>query len=157
MLRTCKIFKVSAITSNVKVFKGIESAKPLTVEEGGIQAPFDIKSFGSAMAKGTEYICECNLFWLMLTFLSMANIPTDMVRVKRLMNHYFKSPDRPRKPIIVSVPTRDYDPLAHRGALRSPSPEEVIHAFLLAVHRDFKGNASDDVMKEWRNCTNARG
>ena len=66
------------------------------------------------------------------------------------MNNSFKSPDRPRKPIIVSVPTRDYDPLAHRGALRSPSPEEVIHAFLLAVHRDFKGNASDDVMKEWR-------
>ena len=39
--------------------------------------------------------------------------------------------------------------MAHKGALRSPSPEEVIHAFLLAVHRDFKGNASDDVMKEW--------
>ena len=49
---------VAAITGNVKAFKGIESAKPLTVEEGGIQAPFDSKSFRSAMTKGTECICE---------------------------------------------------------------------------------------------------
>ena len=31
---------VTTLTTNVKVFKGIENTKPLAVSEGGIQAPF---------------------------------------------------------------------------------------------------------------------
>ena len=84
---------VTNTVTKAKPLKDNESRHPLKVEEGGLQAPFSCNSFVAAMTKGAEHVRGCNLFWLRLTFLCLANIPTDMSKVKRLTHHYFKSPD----------------------------------------------------------------
>ena len=53
-----------------------------------------------------------------------------------------------RDPIVVGVADTDWDPLAHQGAWRSCSPEEVIFGFIFAIQRDLGGEA--DIVKRWR-------
>lgn len=42
-----------------------------------------------------------------------------------------------------------FDPMAHKGSLLRVSPEEPIHAWLLAVSRDIDSQVDQSVLDQW--------
>ena len=73
-----------------------------------------------------------------------------MSHVERLRRHYFWQPDRMQKIIVIRVPHLDFDPMEHKGSLGSPSPEEIVHAFLKAIAEDIEAAKPDEHLKLWK-------
>ena len=51
--------------------------------------------------------------------------------------------------MIVALPDKDIDAATLKGGLQSVSPEEEIHAWVWAVHRDLKAR-NEAALSEWR-------
>ena len=66
-----------------------------------------------------------------------------------LMEHDFQTPARFPGMLYISVPSVTYEPLQHKGAFQSASPEEIRAAFLLAFARDIAAGAPESVVRDW--------
>ena len=94
-------------------------------------------------------MCEMagNLLWLNVFRPPLAGVPINASGVDILMNRNFREPVSFPAPLMVAVPTTQYKAEEHLGDWQFITPEEVIHAYLLAAARDV-GNQQK--MKLWR-------
>ena len=139
------------------MFKNIVASSPLDLSKdkatgGGAQAPYNQAGFQVGMETGKTYICGGNLFWLAMVYTSMPGVPTHMTHVRNLQKYHFSSPCRFKRPIVISVPDVGFCPLQHKGALRTPCPEEMVHAFLLAVADDILAKKTRQHLLQWRSA-----
>ena len=68
----------------------------------------------------------------------------------QLAEHSFQEPGQLTGTSVVVVDSKTYNPLAHKGALRRLSPEEVNFARIVGIHNAIKNNASEDKLKRFR-------
>lgn len=88
------------------------------------------------MSTAKAYDASCNLFWLNLQWSPCPSVPINRSAVDMLRRVYFTKPSRFPTPIVVAVPAGGMTALefhSTKGNLRRVSPEEIEHAFLLAV------------------------
>ena len=102
------------------------------------------------MATSGTYVCGGNLFWLCLAYNSIPGVPAFMHRVDKLRRHYFPKPDRFKKQITIRVPHKDFNPMEVKGSLKSPSPEEIVHAFLMGMSAAVKSDAPVEELQLWK-------
>jgi hypothetical protein len=70
--------------------------------------------------------------------------------VKNLCTRDFKVPkDFPEK-IEIAAESQTWDASSHFGSWKRTTPDEIIHAFIIAIARDVKANAKDAILKSWR-------
>lgn len=50
---------------------------------------------------------------------------------------------------MIAVGSKEFDPMSHRGSLLRVSPEEPIHAWVLAVARDIDAKVDRSVLDLW--------
>jgi hypothetical protein len=108
-----------------KVFKDIMNALPLSIGEGGSQAPFDQDSFKKVMESGESYTCSINFMWIGHKLRAMAGVPISRRAINMFLTHKrfenYKFPSL----IEITVDSVTYKPLEHKGALlRLSAPEE---------------------------------
>ncbi len=101
-----------------------------------------------------RYRCAGNMLWADLKL--EATLPTRLAQVTRVQNTYFRTcPPQFPQLVIVGVTDVDVNPITqwgHRGGLPRISPEEPIHALILAAKAALDAGLGDAVLTEWRAC-----
>ena len=105
--------------------------------------PLNSETYKLAM-KGGFHEAASNFWYHDVFHVEQAGIPVNRATVKKIMEHHFKSPtaEFPFQ-IFCASPSEEWDPLAHKGAWKRLSPEEPIHALLLACQRDIKAQSTE--------------
>ena len=133
------------------VFDGMEAQDPLSIANGGVQAPFSQRDLEtSCLGKAQAYACGINLSWVNLTYSATPGIPIRMAAAREVTEKTFMEPTH-MESLTIGVPSHDYKVKSHRGALMRVSPEEMTSAFILAVARDVTNGAPEDTLLQWRN------
>ena len=131
-----------------------EDQKPLELgAQGGFQAPFDGDNFKRSLTANGIYRCGFNLFMTNLSWTATPGVPIVQGRIDTLVQYSFLKPGPIPFDFVIRVPTADYDPLRHKGALQCVSPEEVKVAFMMALARDVLAEGLADreaVLKGWK-------
>ena len=131
----------TALLLRTDLFRDLESMKPLTIEEGGRQDPFDnrkLQSMMEALKEGDsttdQYIAGGNVAWVSWSWSSTASVPVYKSSVKWIMHTTHKTP----QPINLVVAVDDLFMDQKNGQMKRISPEEDHHAFILATARDLQ-------------------
>jgi hypothetical protein len=137
------------------VFKGIEKADAVGIDKkagklSGYKDPFNNQKYNDAMQGAGMYEASCNLFWCNALFSATPGVPILELGITRLMEHHFCEPSPFPFPLIIAVESVSHQPWNHKGGLHRASPEEIDHAFLLAVARDIVGNVDNAKLEQWR-------
>ena len=133
-----------------KKFAGIKGAAALTVEEGGACAEVTHEALKASISKGGELTALANFFDQNILDPATPGIPIMRERVQKLADHKLPEPQRSCPWIIdIAVPTLDWNPREHRGDWPRASPEEPVHAAILAVIRDLDNNVEESVLDKW--------
>ena len=67
------------------VFDGMEAQDPLSIANGGVQAPFSQRDLEtSCLGKAQAYACGINLSWVNLTYSATPGIPIRMAAVREV-------------------------------------------------------------------------
>jgi hypothetical protein len=141
---------ISSIKAH-KIFSGIDDAMPLCMASGagGAQAPFSSADFRNAMNGAGHYVCGGNFWWQDPLYTPCPGVPMNVTCVEKMSSHLFAEPAP--FPVMMTVGvSEDTLPETHFGAIPRCLPEEFVHAFILAVHRDIKAGVGDDVLQAWR-------
>ena len=153
-------------------FVGIQEATPLTLGEGGSQAPYKHSDYLLALGgKEVEpgclaqwhfcpdrtYTCAINLAWVDFQWSATPGVPVRMAALERLRDTAFKSPC-PAPQVHVAVPKEaEYEPDMHKGGLKQVSPEEITAAYIMAIARDIDNQVEGYILSDWlkylRTCT----
>ena len=98
----------TALLLRTDLFRDLESMKPLTIEEGGRQDPFDnrkLQSMMEALKEGDsttdQYIAGGNVAWVSWSWSSTASVPVYKSSVKWIMRTTYKKPQP--KNLVVAV------------------------------------------------------
>ena len=133
------------------LFKDIDTAKPLTVSQGGQQVPFELESLKKAIGSNAGcYRCGCNIWWSDLIWMANHRVPVNVGQVKAIQKTEFSSPPS-TFPFTVTVAV-DKEALASKpeGGWQRLSPAEPVHALLLSIQHDIQSNVGEQRLKEWR-------
>ena len=129
----------TALLLRTDLFRGLESMKPIMIEEGGRQDPFDnrkLQSMMEALKEGDsttdQYIAGGNVAWVSWSWSSTASVRVYKSSVKWIMRATYKKP----QPINLVVAVDDLFMDQKNGQMKRISPEEDHHAFILATARD---------------------
>ena len=113
--------------STALLLRDLESMKPLTIEEGGRQDPFDnrkLQSMMEALKEGDsttdQYIAGGNVAWVSWSWSSTASVPVYKSSVKWIMHTTYKKP----QPINLVVAVDDLFMDQKNGQMKRISPEE---------------------------------
>ena len=124
----------TALLLRTDLCRDLESMKPLTIEEGGRQDPFDnrkLQSMMEALKEGDsttdQYIAGGDVAW---AWSSTASVPVYKSSVKWT----YKKP----QPINLVVAVDDLFMDHKNGQMKRISPEEDHRAFILATARDLQ-------------------
>ena len=79
-------------------FPGIAEQGPTA--DSGVPVYHPAKA-AEALGKGLPYICSCPLYWLNVAYELQPNVPKYESRLENLQHHFFDSPNRLDKPIMV--------------------------------------------------------
>lgn len=130
-----------------KAFHGIIDRMP---DSAGGLAVFDLEDMVKALnSKGHSYTASGNFFWLDLLFSTMRGVPFNRTNIQLMVEHQFAKPAIFAAPIEIAVAdVKHFEPF---GSWRSVTPEEKLHAFVWAIHRDITAEpkVADKVIKEW--------
>lgn len=133
-----------------KVFKDVGQEMPVGLDS----KVFDPDECRKALAKGGpgEYVAVGNIFWLDLMYCTMRGVPANVPNIKLMTEHQFKEPKTFNDPLEVALTAANQSVMDSRGTLQSVTPEEKIHAFVWAIHRDIEAQRPDSVIKLWLNA-----
>ncbi len=128
------------------LFANLSSECPLAIAAdagaaSGVHAPFVQASYETSMQRNFEYTAGINIFWHGFKYTATPGIPLRSDAIDTLVQHYFPTPARYPGFLHISVPSLQFLPMEHKGALQSVSPEEMRVAFLLAIARDIQAGA----------------
>ena len=137
-------------------FQGIAECPPLTVMEGGNQAPIVQSELTHALTNKptSEVNAGGNFFWINHVWLANHRVPFNNTQLKNIAETNFPCLDPPAcSPyrLHVAVDTADFKIMEHVGQLQRVSPEENDHFIIFQLANAIKQNASDDVLRRWRN------
>ena len=105
---------LDAIRKN-KVFKDIMNVDPLSVDQGGSQAPFDQATFQQVMERGGVYTCGINFMWIGHKLRGMSGVPISQrsinmfLKLNRFADNTFPTV------LEIAVDNTTYKPLEHKG------------------------------------------
>ena len=133
----------------------IVTANPLALAEGGGQSPFCAAALAKALAGASgRYFCGGNLWWLdPIVNLMTPGVPKYSEACRLLIKAYFPSGPAPY-PDVVTVALLPHEeacvtPL--KGSLSCVSPDELVHAMLIASSEDLAAWGDDlDRVNVWR-------
>jgi len=129
--------------------KNLSSMNPLQIGKGGSQAPYDADEYKDAMKTRKRYRCAGNMFWVNMHRTASPGIPLATSRIQMATSYFFETDDA-ECDVVIAVPSEEYDPMSHRGALISCSPEEfkfgLISTFSAAVKKKDLAR-----IKAWKN------
>ncbi|WP_353239637.1 hypothetical protein [Limnohabitans sp.] len=136
------------------VFENIATELPLSItaeHAGGSQAPYKDADFTIALQTHKQYTCGANFFWVNHLYSPSAGVPIRKEAVQHLMATSFPKPTPFNGVLTVSCLTVS-SVLDARGALESCTPDELRHAYILAISRDVDAQQDDDlsVLQSWR-------
>ena len=122
-----------------------------TVADTGFQSVFDADLYNKAIASGT-YTAGGNMFWVDLRWSATPGVPLRLQAVRTLASTLFQSPTPYPGALHIAV-TPGYEPLLHRGAWNSVSPEELAHAMIFAVADAVRTEPDNiDRLNAWKRC-----
>eukprot|EP00971_Amphidinium_carterae_P182748 3626584-Amphidinium_carterae.1 len=88
-----------------------------------------------------------NFFWQNSLQVPLAGIPLNPRAIQLLMERDFAEPTPFPGKLVVGFHSADYDSNGYKGSWTHVTPEEVIHAYILAVERDLENRQK---IKLWR-------
>ena len=118
----------------------VAKSEPLSIKEGGFEAPFELASFKNAMGGNREYAAAYNLF--SVDIMLGLSYPFNMTRIREFMELNLSKPCRFRWEVAVLA---DMDTGVPIHLL---SPVEPLAALRLAIARDMKANRTA-ALDEW--------
>ena len=136
-----------------QVFSDLEKVMPLTIAEGGRQAPFKKEDCSEALSRQAPYSCGCNLFWQNFFWCATYRTPVNMGQVKEIRKFHLpamKPPDVFPMTTIFAVDDPKIDVTKHFGSLQRISPIEPQLALLMSMADAVKQGAVDTVLLKWR-------
>jgi len=131
-------------------FAVVKNFPVLSIEEGGACAPVTDDALKASMSKGGELTALGNFWDQNILDAATPGIPIRRERVQKLADHKFPEPPKSCPWIIdIAVPTLEWKATEHRGDWPRASPEEPVHAVILAVIRDLDNKVEDSVLDVW--------
>ena len=131
---------------NCELFHIITHDNPLSVADGGSQAPFNWTTGQLALrdARRVErhYTCGINFFWCDMLYTPAVGVPIRESSVSHLMDHYFRTPS-PCPHILSIALLEGEDPEEKKGKWMCLNPEEILHAMLGAIARDIQSGDTE--------------
>ena len=150
------LLEVGEAIEHIKtMFPGISDMQPLKCdaatakEQRGIMAPYDAALFTSNMKDKCEYLCGMNMLDENWMYSATPGIPINRLAVQHVRDVVFAKPCR--FPVMsIALESADQDPMQHRGALMSTTPEEIRHAYYMAIARDCTAKKTDQAtLDKW--------
>ena len=136
------------------VMDGIRNAPPIPrgvvdpiTGKTGYKDVFTQTKFKSDMLAAGISEQAGNFFYQNSFLVPLAGVPLNRQSMDILRDRNFKEPIAFPDKLLVAIPGAGYDAGAHLGAWQHITPEELIHAYILAVARDTDDHAK---MKTWR-------
>jgi hypothetical protein len=165
----CEVQKwIEKISSNA-ILNDLVMSAPHTVVQGGRLAPFVASEFAIARTKADHamsihivnmsakkitpfYSAGGVLQWVCLTTSPTAGVQINMSDIDRVVKTSFGGggPSPLLQSIGIGVSQADFDPMAHKGALKVVSPIEFIHGAIKACFNDLCNDASDASVQDWK-------
>jgi hypothetical protein len=150
-----RVHESLTVIRNCAIFDGIQEASPLTIAEGGNQAPYNKKNFGQILGQNADAKVSCggNFMWSNPSWLANHRVPVNIGQVKHLQSAYFPYSDPPlSNPFTqtVAVDSCDFNLEDNLGSLQRISPEEIDHALVFSIAESISKLCSDDVLKRCR-------
>ena len=132
----------------------IVTSNPLPLTEGGGQSSFCAASLAKALAgPSRRYFCGGNLWWLDPIVNLTPGVPKYSEACRLLIKAYFASGPAPY-PDLVTVallPHEEVCVTSLKGSLSCVSPDELVHAMLIASSEDLAAWGDDlDRVNVWR-------
>ena len=118
-----------------KVFKDIMNVDPLSVDQGGSQAPFDQAIFQQVMERGGVYTCGINFMWIGHKLRGMSGVPISKRSINMFLQKNRFAENVFPTALEVAVDSATYKPLEHKGALVRLTPPEESFAFIWYIKK----------------------
>ena len=115
----------------------------------GVQEPFNLQNFQSAIAEHGIYRCACNEWWLDLFHTVLPGIPYNKGAIKDFATTAFHVPGGYQGVNVVLVPDRNYNPLEHKGALKRLSPEEPMWGRILGIKAAIDRGVDEETLQRF--------
>eukprot|EP00959_Pyramimonas_sp_CCMP1952_P265590 5553151-Pyramimonas_sp.AAC.1 len=159
MIESC----VSTIAS-CEVFMNIEDAAPLDIkqddakkttksgDDSGFQAPYSEVMCAASMKRTKVYQCGANLFWCDIMSSAAPGVPNRVETTRALSEFYYPEGEMPtyfEGTIVVNVPSGTVES-SEFGHFKLVSPEEAVHAALMACARDINNEAERSILEAWK-------
>ena len=145
-----------AVIHECPLFDKVMDRAPLTIMEGGNQAPINQDELTHALTTKptSEVRAAGNFFWLNHVWLANHRVPFNKGQLKQIASFNYPVMDPPTcSPftIHVAVDSADFQIAQHFGQLQRLSPEEYDHVMIFQLADAIRNGASDDVLKRWLN------
>lgn len=122
------------------------------------QEPFNAEQCSIALAGNSAYIAGINIFWLNILSSLTPGVPLDRLRVGALSKFLWPESAKFQPAFIlqlisVVLPEPGFDVLSHKGSLVLCSPEELVHAAIMAAAeaiRTTPPGPESDKLERWR-------
>ncbi|CAK0880249.1 unnamed protein product [Prorocentrum cordatum] len=135
------------------ILADLEKTMPLTIADGGRQAPFTKQDCLDALSRGSNYTCGSNLFWQNFFWSATYKTPVNMGQVKEI-RRFHMSPMSPPEVFpmttVFAAENPAMDVTMHLGSLQRLSPIEPQLALLMSMADAVKKEAEDSVLLKWR-------
>jgi len=143
------------------IFANVESLVPLTINEGGSQAPFSQTQMKTVLTQQeslpaeqrTGYKCSINGFWMNHLWLVNHRVSLVQQQLEHLAKSYphDKPPAALRQELVIAVDSPSFDVQKHLGSLERLSPEEFVHVALFQLAKAITEGCEDSVLRRWLN------
>ena len=153
-----KVHKALNTIRNCHEFAGIGSLPPLTISEGGTEAPLIVADCKTALqnaAPKTQYKAAGNFMTIDHTWLVNHRIPVNPSQIAHLQKTKFPSMDPPSSipfRLVIAVDPGEFLPnIIAEGSLARISPEEIGHAMLFSIEEAIEKKAPATILERWKN------
>lgn len=111
---------------------------------------FDPDEYTAALSQTGIYRCAGNAAWLAAGWRPDCGVPIVRSRILALRKYYFSEASR-QFPVVVTIAMMQTDdPMTQKGALRSITPCEFLHAFFMQIADDIESGQPEDTLRLWR-------
>jgi hypothetical protein len=114
------------------------------------EAVFDADLCKVALKKKGLYKCGGNIFWADALWTPLPGVPVRQSAVEEIKAHYFSEPCPFPSMVVIGVPSKDENPMDHRGSMKRVSPEEMVHALMFRIASEIEGGATQRRLQDWR-------
>ena len=116
----------------------------------GHKGVFDLTEYFTSMQEAGTYEAACNPFWADPRYTPTPTTPVNMKAMTALQQAMFPGAERPTLPMVIAVPSADFNPMEHLGSLQVVSPPEGWQCQLKACFEVLvAGGLTQEDANEW--------